>query len=126
MLVEISVPVLIENDAAPEFAIRCEAVVDSGTRHLVLPEAWREKLGPMRHLRSQQVRLANQDVITGEIYGPVLVKVDGFDYAGTEVLFVPMDPEHEPEALLGHLVLEHVGAAIDFEAGRLVHARAMR
>jgi hypothetical protein len=73
------------------------------------------------------VKLAKQDVITGEICGPVLVKVEGFEYVGTEVLFVDMqavDDEYEP--LLGHLVLEHCGAAVDMERGTLVPVRYIR
>lgn len=92
----------------------------------MLPSAWRERLGSPRVLRRVQAELATQENVEADICGPVLVRVEGFDWVGTEVMFLDMHPRdggYEP--LLGHLVLEHCGAAIDMQNHRLVSVRAI-
>lgn len=125
-MARLSASVRIENDRDDQFAIDCRALVDTGAAHLVLPAAWRERLGSPRVLRRVRAELATQEVVDADICGPVLVLVEGFDWIGTEVMFLEMRPQDgDYEPLLGHLVLEHCGAAVDMENHRLVPVRAI-
>jgi predicted aspartyl protease len=47
----IATSVKVENPASPEKKIRCDALVDTGASHLVLPAAWRERLGGLEEVR---------------------------------------------------------------------------
>lgn len=42
----IVVKVTISSVLEPSYQLRCDALVDTGTGGLVLPEAWKERLGP--------------------------------------------------------------------------------
>ena len=43
----IVVSVKIENLTDKDARIRCDALVDTGASHMVLPDAWRERLGEL-------------------------------------------------------------------------------
>ena len=40
----------IENPTNPGKRIECDALVDTGASHMVLPAAWRKRLGEMKEL----------------------------------------------------------------------------
>ncbi len=59
--------VSVQNLANSDQRIRCDALVDTGASHLVLPSAWRDRLGELEELDSVELELANQQAIEGVI-----------------------------------------------------------
>ena len=117
----ITVETTIENSADSTLRIRCEALVDTGAAFLTLPAAWRDRLGPLVRLDTVAVETASQAVVTGEICGPVLLRLARFRPVLAEVLFIEMDPLDGPyEPLIGYIPLEQAQAAVDLEGHRLV------
>ncbi len=118
--------VRIENVADPSKSIRCDALVDTGASHLVLPSAWKERLGKLEYIETIQLQTATQESVSGEIWGPVRIQVEGFRHLYNEVLFVDMNPEDDIyEPLIGYIVLEQCQAAVDMLGHRLMHAKRM-
>ena len=115
--------VTIENVADPSKSIRCDALVDTGASHLVLPKAWMERLN-LSLMQKLGVETATQQIVTGELCGPAKIQIEGFRAIYNEVLFVDMTPSdgfYEP--LLGYLALEQSGAAVDVLGRRLLHVK---
>ena len=118
--------VIIENVSDPSGQIRCDALVDTGASHLVLPFAWKDRLGTLETIDTLELETATQTKITGDICGPVRIRVEGFRPIYNEVLFVEMEPEdgiYEP--LIGYLVLEQCQAGVDMLGHRLIHVKRM-
>jgi predicted aspartyl protease len=116
--------VKIENVAHPDKAIRCDGLVDTGASHMVLPSAWRDRLGELDAVATVQLETATQKTVQGTICGPVRIQVEGFRPAYAEVLFVDMEPEQgDYEPLIGYLVLEQCQAAVDMLGHRLIHVK---
>ena len=46
--------VKIENLADSEAKIRCDALVDTGASHMVLPNAWRDRLGELVNVSGRE------------------------------------------------------------------------
>lgn len=118
--------VRIENIGDASKSIRCDALVDTGTSHMVLPSAWKDRLGELELIETVQLETATQDTVSGEIWGPVRIQVEGFRHIYNEVMFVDMNPEdgiYEP--LIGYIVLEQSQAAIDMLGHRLLHVKKM-
>ena len=105
--------------------IQCGMLVDTGAGALILPAAWKERLGEFRRAETVELQLANQDVLRGEACGPVEIGIEGFRPVMNEVIFVDMgsadDDEYEP--LLGYVILEQAQAAVDMIGHRLVPVR---
>ena len=72
------VNVTVSNAIDPTMSLECVALVDTGASHLILPRAWRSKLGELETLRVLQTETATQGKVRGEICGPVLLEVEGF------------------------------------------------
>jgi hypothetical protein len=88
---------------------------------MVLPSAWRERLGTLEEVAEVQLELATQKIVDGVICGPVRIQVEGFRAVFNEVLFVDMEPANgEYEPLIGYLILEQSQAAVDMLGHRLV------
>lgn len=122
----IAASVKIENPADRERKIRCDALVDTGASHLVLPSAWRDRLGNLEVVRKVQLELATQAAVEGDVCGPVRIQVEGFQPVFGEVVFVDMQPENgEFEPLLGYIVLEQSQAAVDLLGHRLIHVKRL-
>jgi len=68
----------IENVFDPSHTIRCDALVDTGAAYLTLPNAWRDRFGPLTELDTVDVETVNQSVIQGLICGPVLLRMERF------------------------------------------------
>ena len=118
--------VKIENITDPAKSLRCDALVDTGASHLVLPNAWKERLAGLQLIRTVELETAMQATVQGEVHGPVKIQIEGFPPIFGEVLFVDMAPEdgiYEP--LLGYIVLEQSQAAVDMLGHRLIHVRHM-
>ena len=118
--------VKIENPSDPNARIRCDALVDTGSSFLVLPSAWRERLGKLDDIGPIQLETATQETVEGEVCGPVRIQIEGFRPIYNEVLFLDMKPENgEYEPLIGYVILEQSQAAVDMLGHRLVAVRRM-
>ena len=116
--------VSIKNLFEQEQIINCDALVDTGAAHMALPQAWKNRLGKLDLIRQIDCETATQHLVKGEVYGPVEIRIDGFDPIYSEVLFLDMEPEdgvYEP--LIGYIVLEQAQAAVDMLGHRLIHVR---
>ena len=116
---------VIDALAASEFGPvhrRCGMLVDSGAGALILPMAWKERLGTFKRSEVVELQLANQEVLRGEACWPVEIRIDGFRPVSNEVVFVDMgsEDEGEYEPLLGYGILEQAQAAVDMLGHRLV------
>jgi predicted aspartyl protease len=118
--------VKIENITDASKSLRCDALVDTGASFMVLPSAWKERLGALEAIREVELETATQETITGEVCGPVRVQIEGFPPIFGEVLFVEMNPAdgiYEP--LIGYIVLEQSQAGVDMLGHRLVPVKHM-
>ena len=105
--------------------IRCGMLVDTGAGALLLPSAWKQRLGGFEWSETVELPLANREVVHGEACGPVEIRIEGFHPVLNEAVFVDMqsgeDDEYEP--LLGYVILEQAQAALDMLDHRLVPVR---
>ena len=114
----------ITNPLDPSSKLRCEALVDTGASHMVLPSAWRASLGKTATSRFRQAETADQHQIQTEIAGPFLIGLEGFDPVNGEIMFVDMNPpDGKYEPLIGYLVLEAIPVAVDLLGHRLVEVK---
>jgi hypothetical protein len=117
-------PVRVENATDAAKSILIDALVDTRASHLVLPSAWKDRLGALTAFSRVELELANQETAIGEMCGPVKIQIDGFRAVFSEVLFVDMHPEdgsYEPS--LGYIPLEQSQAAVDLVSHRLVRVK---
>src|SRR5437773_5027502 len=113
--------VTIVNALDPAREISCQALVDTGAWGLMLPRAWKERLGAFQMTRTVDMVTADQRVVSGEVCGPVTIRIEGFEPVSSEVTFVEMELESGRYApLLGYTVLEQAGVAVDVVGGRLL------
>ncbi len=113
--------VKVNNVGDASQCLRCDALVDTGSAFLVLPSAWRDRLGNLDAMEKVTVETATQDTVDGEICGPVRIEVEGFRPIYSEVLFLDMKPANGAyEPLLGYIVLEQCQAAVDLLGHRLI------
>ena len=118
--------VKIENPADPNARLRCDALVDTESTVLVLPSAWRDRLGKLDDIGKIQLETATQETVEGEVCGPVRIQIEGFRPIYNEVLFLDMKPENgEYEPLIGYVILEQSQAAVDMLGHRLVAVKRM-
>ena len=118
--------VTITNVANPTNNLRCDALVDTGDSFMVLPNAWKDRLGDLETIDTTSLETATQDTVEGEIRGPVRIQLEGFRPIFNEVLFVEMNPEdgiYEP--LIGYIVLEQSQAGVDMLGHRLIPIKHM-
>ena len=110
----------MENGVDSSFRIESDALVDTGAAYLTLPAAWRDRLGPLAHLDTVSVETTTQAVVSGDICGPVLLRMGGFRPVITEALFIEMEPaEGRYEPLIGYIPLEQAQAVVDLAGRRL-------
>ena len=118
--------VTITSISNPSVSLRCDALVDTGASFMVLPNAWKDRLGDLEILDTISLETATQTKIEGEVRGPVRIQLEGFRPIFNEVLFVEMNPEdgiYEP--LIGYIVLEQSQAGVDMLGHRLVPIKHM-
>ena len=71
--------------------------------------------------RTVELVTADQRVVTGEVCGPVTIRIEGFEPVSSEVTFVEMELESgRYTPLLGYTVLEQAGIAVDVVGHRLL------
>ncbi len=118
--------VRIENLTDPEAKIRCDALVDTGASYMVLPSAWRDRLGNIEEITKVPLETATQKTVEGTICGPVKIQIEGFRTIYNEVLFLDMEPEDgNYEPLIGYIILEQCQAAVDMLGHRLIPVKRM-
>jgi predicted aspartyl protease len=118
--------VRIDNVSDISKSLRCDALVDTGASHMVLPTAWKERLGSLESIRTIELETATQEILTGEVCGPVRIQIEGFPAIYSEVSFVEMKPENgEFEPLIGHIVLTQSQAGVDVLGNCLVRIKQM-
>jgi predicted aspartyl protease len=118
--------VKIENPADPNAKIRCDALVDTGASFMVLPNAWRDRLGKLDEIGKIELEIATQETVEGDVCGPVRIQIEGFRPIYNEVLFLDMQPDNgEYEPLIGYVILEQSQAAVDMLGHRLVPVKRM-
>ena len=116
--------VRIENATDLSKALTCDALVDTGASLMVLPSAWKDRLGKLEFLTEIEVETATQERVAAEVCGPVRIQIEGFRAILNEVAFVDMKPERgEYEPLIGYIVLEQSLAGVDMISHRLVHLK---
>jgi len=74
----ISVNVRIRNLPEQGYTITCDALVDTGAAYMVLPRAWKERLGKIATVRKIDCETATQALVPGEVWGPVEIILEGF------------------------------------------------
>jgi predicted aspartyl protease len=120
----ISVKARIRNLFEPDRVLTCDALVDTGSAYMVLPRAWKDRLGNLPTVRHIDCETATQQLVKGEVCGPVEIRLEGFDPVYGEVLFLDMEPENGVyEPLVGYIVLEQAQAAVDMLGHRLIHVK---
>ena len=120
----INATVRIKNIFEPESNITCDALVDTGAANMVLPAAWKQRLGRLTAIRKVDCETATQELVSAEICGPVEIRIEGFDPIFSEVLFIDMQPrEGEYEPFIGYIILEQSQAAVDMLGHRLLHVK---
>ena len=118
--------VRIANLQEADKRITCDALVDTGASYMVLPSAWRERLGELEEIATVPLETATQETVEGRICGPVRIQIEGFRQIYNEVIFVDMNPENgEYEPLIGYVILEQSQAAVDTLGHRLVPVKRM-
>ena len=118
--------VKIENLADPAKSLRCDALVDTGASYMILPSAWRDRLGNLEEIETLELQTATQETARGSICGPVRIQIEGFRPIYNEVCFVDMKPDEGAyEPLIGYIVLEQSQAAVDVLGHRLIHVKRM-
>ncbi len=118
--------VKVDNVSDPSKSIRCDALIDTGAAHMVLPGAWKDRLGSLEIIQKVELETATQETVQGEICGPVRIQLEGFRPIYNEVLFVDMQPEGDIyEPLIGYIILEQSQAAVDIVGHRLMHVKRM-
>jgi len=122
----IVVSVRIQNASDPKAGIRCDALVDTGASYMVLPSAWRDRLGHFEETATVALQTSTQETVEGTICGPVRIQIEAFRPIYNEVLFVDMEPaDGEYEPLIGYVILEQSQAAVDVVGQRLVPVKRM-
>ena len=118
--------VSISNVLDIEKKICCDTLVDTGASLLVLPSAWRDRLGKLPEIRQLEMVTATQDAVTAIICAPLHLRIEEFPPIVTEVAFVDMTPQNgEYEPLLGYIPLEQSQAAVDMLGHRLVYVNRL-
>ena len=107
-------PVEVQNYDDPAKSLKVDALVDTGAAHLVLPAAWKDRLGTFKRVETVELETASQTTLLGEICGPAVIQLDGFRAIVSELIFIEMTPEDgQFEPLIGYTVLELSQATID-------------
>jgi len=65
--------VAIDNLSDATKSLRCDALVDAGAAHMILPSAWRARLGDLEEIEAIELQTATQETAKGSICGPVRI-----------------------------------------------------
>ncbi len=118
--------VRIDNASDVSKGLSCDALVDTGASLMVLPSAWKDRLGVLGPGAEIEVETATQEIVRAEVCGPVRIQIEGFRPIFNEVAFVDMKPaDGDYEPLIGYIILEQSQAAVDMLGHRLVPIKHM-
>jgi hypothetical protein len=118
--------VKIDNLTDPTKTLRCDALVNTGASYMILPSAWRDRLGDPEEIETLNFETATQDTAHGVVCGPVRIQIEGFRPIYNEVVFVDMKSgDGSCEPLIGYIVLEQSQAAVDMLGHRLIYIKRM-
>jgi len=118
--------VRIDNASDVSKGLRCDALVDTGASLMVLPSAWKDRLGALDAGTEIEVETTTQERVSAEVCGPVRIQIEGFRPIFNEVAFVEMKPANgDYEPLIGYIILEQSQAAVDMLGDRLVPIKHM-
>jgi hypothetical protein len=93
---------------------------------MILPSAWRDRLGDPEEIETLNFETATQDTAHGVVCGPVRIQIEGFRPIYNEVVFVDMKSgDGSCEPLIGYIVLEQSQAAVDMLGHRLIYIKRM-
>jgi predicted aspartyl protease len=120
----VSVRVRIRNLLEPHHVLKCDGLVDTDVAYTILPRVWKDRLGNLATARYIDCETATQQVVKGEVCGPVEIRLEGFEPVCSEVLFLDMELEDGVcTPLVGYIVLEQAQAAVDMLGHRLIHVK---
>src|SRR6266567_4432029 len=123
-LKRIIVSVRIENGRDVSKSLACNAIVDTSASLMILPVAWKDRLGDLDSSRTVKVATAKQEMINAEVCGPVRIQIEGFRPIFSEVSFIDLSNEDgDCEPLIGRLVLAQSQARVDIHGHRLVRLK---
>ena len=118
--------VTITNVKSPDKVIRCDALLGAEASYMILPKAWKARVGELELIEKMDFETANQTTVKGEICGRVQIQMEGFRPIYNEVVFIDMEPEDNIyEPLVGYIILEQSYAAVDMVGHRLIHLKKM-
>lgn len=120
----IVVSVKVENALMPSIpAMQMDALVDTGSSRLTLPNAWRERLGDFPRTRKAVAHTASETV-DAIICSPAVITIAGFPQIDGEILFMDMEPiDGEYQPILGYIPLESCEALADMQSHCLRKAK---
>jgi hypothetical protein len=100
-------------------------MIDTGSAYMVLPSAWKDRLGDLDLIEEVELETATQETVRGELCGPVRIQLEGFRHIYGEVVFVDMKAREDGfyEPLVGYITLEQSHAAVDMVGHRLIHIK---
>ena len=67
--------------------IECGTFVDTGAGALILPSAWKERLGRFQRSEPVELQWSNGAAVRGEARWPVEIWIEGFRPISNEVIF---------------------------------------
>jgi predicted aspartyl protease len=65
--------VTITHISDPSKNLRCDALVDTGPSFMVLPNAWKDRLGDLEAIDNISLETATQETVEGQVRGPVRI-----------------------------------------------------
>ncbi len=121
----IVVPVKVDGIAESGQSIRCDALVDTGTSHMILPLVWRDRLGDVGVIETIELETAAYGAVKGVVCGPVRIQIEGFRPVYGEVVFADSEAYDQTcGPVIGHIVLAQCRAAVDLHGRRLVRVES--
>lgn len=97
--------------------VQCGMLVDTGAAALILPAAWKRRLGEFPRSETVELLLANGEAVRGEACAPVEIAIEGFRPVVNEVLFVGSEASAKANAAGGNAGRPRGGSA---QRGRAV------
>lgn len=124
---KIIVSVTVSSINNSENPVAFDGLIDTGATFLTLPLVWKERFDGLEKLDDVEMEMATGEVRTGEICGPVEIKIANFRRIYGEVLFMEMQADRDGnyEPLIGYLPLEAIPVGVDMLNHRLFKVKAI-